>query len=264
MPGTIVFIHGLNLNPLCWGNWINYFQSKGYACHAPSYPFHEGSPADLRGSSHEGLRKLTFGKVVARLAAFIDTLDEKPLLIGHSMGGLAVQKLLELDKGVAGVSISSAPPRGIISFKWSFIRSNFPMINPLKGNSLFLPGLAWFRYAVCNTVSPQFAADVHDKFLVPESRNIPRSLLLREGHIDVGKIKQPLLFVSGEKDHITPASMNLKNFRAYRHLQKERDYRSFAGRCHAICWQDGWEEIAGYAEEWLRNAVAGATTPVKV
>ncbi len=64
--------------------------------------------------------KLTFGEVISHLNRFMDHLPEKPILIGHSMGGLAVQKLLELGKGVAAIAIDSAPPKGIFSYKWSF------------------------------------------------------------------------------------------------------------------------------------------------
>lgn len=43
----------------------------------------------------------------------IDTLPEKPLVIGHSMAGVAVMKLVELDKVAAGVSIHGAPPKNV-------------------------------------------------------------------------------------------------------------------------------------------------------
>src|ERR1041385_1938747 len=98
---TIVFIHGLFQNPKSWEGWMKYFQEKGYTCYAPAYPFHEGEPNELRKNINPALGKLTFGQVVDSLAAFIDKLPEKPILIGHSMGGLAVQKLLEMNKGVA-------------------------------------------------------------------------------------------------------------------------------------------------------------------
>ena len=94
---TIVFVHGMFQNPRSWEKWKTYFEARGYTCHAPPYPFHGGDPSDLRKNIHVELGKLTFGQVVESLATFIDQLPEKPILIGHSMGGLAVQKLLEMD-----------------------------------------------------------------------------------------------------------------------------------------------------------------------
>jgi pimeloyl-ACP methyl ester carboxylesterase len=68
---------------------------------------------------------------------FIDALPEKPILIGHSLGGLTVQKLMDLGKGEAGIMIDGAPPMGVIPFELSFWKSNFPVVNPFKGNSVF-------------------------------------------------------------------------------------------------------------------------------
>jgi len=110
---TIVFIHGLFMNPTSWEPWIKYFEAKGYKCYAPAYPFHEGKPQELRNNINPALGKLTFSQVIDSLSVFIDKLPEKPILIGHSMGGLAVQKLIELNKGVAGICIDAAPPKGV-------------------------------------------------------------------------------------------------------------------------------------------------------
>lgn len=150
---TVVFIHGLFHNPKSWEAWMQYFQARDYTCHAPAYPFHEGEPAWLRDHVHPQLGTLSFAQVIEHLSKFIDKLPEKPILIGHSMGGLAVQKLISMDKGAAGICIDTAPPQGVFSFKWSFLRANFPTINPLKGNSPCLPSVAWFHYAFCNTMT---------------------------------------------------------------------------------------------------------------
>ncbi len=87
------------MNPASWDSWMNYFEVKGYKCYAPAYPFHEGKPSDLRNNINPDLGKTTFGQVIDSLSMFIDKLPEKPILIGHSMGGLAVQKLIEIKKG---------------------------------------------------------------------------------------------------------------------------------------------------------------------
>jgi len=35
---TIVLIHGMFMNPLCWENWLPYYESKGYKVIAPAWP----------------------------------------------------------------------------------------------------------------------------------------------------------------------------------------------------------------------------------
>ena len=248
---TIVFIHGLFMNPTSWNHWVDFYTRKGYKCHAPAYKYHDGDPATLRTNIDPGLENLTFGHVVSDLAAYIDALPEKPILIGHSMGGLAVQKLIGLDKGIAGVCIDPAPPQGIFSFKWSFLKANLPTINPLKGNSVCVPSVKWFHYAFCNTMTMEQTQVEYGKFVVPESRNIPRSGTKDDGKVDFRKPHKPLLIIAGEKDNIIPSSLNRKNFMAYTDKNSRTDFKEFAGRTHYICGQQNWEEVATYISDWI-------------
>ena len=251
---TIVFIHGLFQSPQSWDEWKKYFESKGYTCYAPAYPYHEGNPADLRKNINPQLGTLTFGEVIDSLASFIDKLPEKPILIGHSMGGLAVQKLIAMNKGIAGICIDAAPPKGIFSFKWSFLKANLPTINPLKGNSVCVPTVKWFHYAFCNTMTMEQTGIEYNKFVVPESRNIPRSSTKNDGYIDFKKPHNPLLFIAGEKDHIIPSSLNKKNFNAYKDVTGKKYFKEFAGRTHYVCGQQNWQEVADYILEWIKKS----------
>lgn len=250
---TIVFIHGLFMNPASWQSWIKFYETKDYKCYAPAYAYHEGNPADLRNNINHDLGKLTFGQVIDSLSAFIDKLPEKPILIGHSMGGLAVQKLIEMNKGVAGICIDPAPPKGVFSFKWSFLKANLPTINPLKGNSVCVPTVKWFHYAFCNTMTMEQTETEYNKFVVPESRNIPRTSTGKQGKIDFRKPHNPLLFIAGEKDHIIPSSLNRKNFEAYKDKNSKTDFKEFAGRTHYICGQENWEEVSNFINEWITS-----------
>ncbi|MEI7802365.1 MAG: alpha/beta hydrolase [Bacteroidota bacterium] len=248
---TIVFIHGLFMNPKSWNYWKKYFEAKGYNCYTPAYPFHDGEPTELRKNINSKLCTLTFNQVIESLSSFIDKLPEKPILIGHSMGGLAVQKLIAMDKGVAGACIDSAPPKGIFSFQWSFLKANLPTINPLKGNSVCLPGVNWFQYAFCNLMTMEQTEKEYNEFVVPESRNIPRTSTGNDGFIDFKKPHQPLLFIAGEKDHIIPSSLNKKNFDAYKDAVSKKDFKEFPDRTHYICGQQNWEEVADYILNWV-------------
>lgn len=248
---TIVFIHGLFMNPVSWEHWIKYFEAKGYKCYAPAYHFHEGKPSNLREHINRQLGKVTFGQVFNFLSTNIDKLPEKPILIGHSMGGLAVQKLIENNKGVAGICIDSAPPAGIFNYSWSFLKSNLATINPLEGDSVFLPSVAWFHYAFCNTLNKEETEAEYQKFVVPESRNIARSSTGKDGKINLKKPHNPLLIISGEKDHIVPSSLNKKNFKAYTDKKSKTYFKEFKGRTHFICGQKDWEEVAQFIHNWI-------------
>jgi alpha-beta hydrolase superfamily lysophospholipase len=135
-PKIIVFVHGMFMTPLCWEQWMTYFQSKGYICIAPAWPGRDKPVETLRAAHPDPqLGKLNLTTVVEHVAAHIKTLDAKPILIGHSMGGLVVQLLLQQGLAAAGVAIDSAPPAGVFTTKWSFLKANWPMINPFISKS---------------------------------------------------------------------------------------------------------------------------------
>lgn len=249
---TIVFIHGLFLNNQSWAEWETFFKEKGYATYAPTYPNHEGTPSELRKNTSDSLGYVTFTDVVNKMEVFIETLPEKPIIIGHSMGGLVAQKLIEKDLAEAAVIISSAPPKGVITLKFSFAKSNLGLLNPFKGNSIHYPTKKWFHYAFTNTLSREESDSLFDRFVVPESRNIPRETLKKAGKIDFKKPHSPMLFISGKEDHIIPASLNKKNFKRYKDEKSIREHKIFEGRDHFIAGEDGWKEVANYVYNWLK------------
>jgi pimeloyl-ACP methyl ester carboxylesterase len=250
---SVVFIHGLFLNSSSWQQWESFFQEKGYTTYAPAYPRHEGEPSALREHAPDSLGMLTFSEVVNHYARFIKTLPEKPILIGHSMGALVAQKLVEMELAEAAVVMSSAPPKGVLTLKFSFAKSNFGLLNPFKGNTVYYPTKKWFHYAFCNTLSRAESDSLFDQFAVPESRNIARETLKKAGKIDFKKPHAPLLFISGEKDHILPASLNKSNFNRYKHESSVRAYKVFEGKDHFLAGSNGWQEVAGYVYEWLTS-----------
>ncbi len=243
----IVFIHGLSLNEKCWEPIKPYFESRGFVCHSPSYPFHNGEPAQLRSNPDPQLGKLTFDQVVDMYEGYVSALPQKPVLIGHSMGGLIVQKLMEKKLGAAGICICSAPPPGIFTFKWSFIKYNFPMINPLKGDSICMASPRGYHKAVCNTMSIDETTTAYNKYVVPESRNIPR----KPSKVNFAAVEGPMLFIAAEKDKIVPSELNRRNHAAYKLAGKKSEYKEFPGRSHFILWQNKQGEVLQFVNEWI-------------
>jgi len=249
---AIVFIHGLFLNNEIWAEWETFCKEKGYTTYTPAYPGHEGTPSELRKNAPDSLGYVTFTEVVNKMEAFIESLPEKPIIVGHSMGALVAQKLVEKELAEAAIIISSAPPKGLITLKFSFAQSNLGLLNPFKGNSIHYPTKKWFHYAFTNTLSREESDSIFDKYVVPESRHIPRETLKKAGKIDFKKPHAPMLFISGKEDHIIPASLNKKNFKRYKDENSLREHKIFQGRDHFIASEDGWEEVATYIYNWLK------------
>ena len=129
---TIVLIHGNFVNNNSWAEWKRYYEQKGYKVYTPANPGHEGNPAELRAKVHPDLVKTGFIDVVNYIGQLINTLPEKPLIIGHSMAGMATLKLVEMGRAAAGVSIDGAPPKNV-----------FPPFQTLK---TVLPAFGFFSF----------------------------------------------------------------------------------------------------------------------
>jgi pimeloyl-ACP methyl ester carboxylesterase len=254
-PGrTIVYVHGMYMNAASWQPWVERGAGAGFESVVPSWPYHDGAPGDLRRHLDPALGKLTFGQVVAHYVSVIGALPEPPLLVGHSIGGLVVQKLLNDGYARAAVSVSPAPPRGVVPVDPHFLRANFPHVNPFAGNKPVVMTPRRFHYAFCNTMSREASDEAFERYVVPESRNVPRSTLGRAAAIDFGKAHGPLLIAGGGSDHLTPLAAVRRNAARYRDPGSTTEMKEFAGRCHFICNQDGWEEVADYAFDFLARA----------
>jgi pimeloyl-ACP methyl ester carboxylesterase len=248
---TIVFIHGMYMNPLCWEQWTDFFQSKGYKCLAPAWPGRDQTVETLRKQHPDPqLGKLTLNDVLILFTNVIRALPEKPILVGHSMGGLIVQLLLQRDLAAAGVAIDSAPPMGVLTTKWPFLKSNWPHITPFvsQQNPIEMT-FPRFQYTFVNGMPLSEQRLAYEKYVVPESRRVPRDSLLAK--IDFKQPHPPLLLIAGSADHLIPASLNRANYERYKSSSSEITFKEFAGRTHFIVGQDGWEEVAGFILSWL-------------
>src|SRR5512143_2464439 len=243
-PRTIVFIHGMYMTSLCWENWLAYFQARGYKCLSPDWPGRD-QPVDALRKRHPDpqLGQLTLKRVVQHFNDIIRSMDEKPILIGHSMGGLVVQLLLQRDLAAAGVAIDSAAPRGVFTTQWPFLKSNWPHITPFV--SLDDPiemTFERFQYTFVHTLPRAEQQAAYDRYVVPESRRVPRDSLM--AGIDFKRPHAPLLMIAGSLDHLIPAALNRTNHARYKSSPSVTDLKEFPGRTHFIIGQPAWEEVA--------------------
>ncbi len=250
---TIVLIHGMFVNNTSWKEWITYFEKLGYTVHAPANPGHEGNPSELRKNIHPELTKTGFEDVVMNIAKLIDTLPEKPIVIGHSMAGLVVQKLVELDKAYAGVSINGAPPKNVIA-PLSTIKIVWPALNFFAGNGAYMGTKDWYNRAFFNTLPADKQEQAFEAIAVPESRKIGRdTVLISFSNVNFKKAHQPLLFIAGGKDNIFAPSLTKRIASKYRDSESKVDYKEFSDKSHFIAGEKGWEEVAGYIQNWIEK-----------
>lgn len=257
---TAILIHGMFMNPLCWEQWVPYLAARGIDAQCPAWPLHDASPAEQRQRHPDpALGKLTLQEVVETMAAVVRAQQEPPVLIGHSMGGLVVQLLLQEGLGSCGVVIDSAPAKGVLSLKWSFLKSNWSVVSPfVNAQEAFLPSVEDFRYSFCHTLDLESAKRVYEKYVVPESRLVGRAPTSTAAAIDFKKARAPLLFLSGELDHIIPASLNRSNAAKYRPEAGVTEYEEMKGRTHYTLGDAGWETVADRAVAFIEKHARGA------
>lgn len=252
---TILFIHGMYLTPDSWSNWEDHFQAQGYETHAPAWPLHDLSVAE-QNQLHpsDTLGNLTLEAVLNHYRAYLATLDEKPIAIGHSMGGLIAQMLLEEGLLSAGIALHSAPPFGVISAEPKFLKANWPMLNPLisvdQPIQLTFPQ---FQYGFANGMELSQQQSAYQTYLVPESRRVGRVTTTRAAELKLDEARGPLLLVSGGIDRTITASLNYANYRAYRNTPAITDYKQFPTRNHWTIGMTGWQEVADYCVNWIEN-----------
>jgi alpha-beta hydrolase superfamily lysophospholipase len=250
-PTAVVFIHGMYMNGTSWEPWIERAATRGWVAQAPSWPFHDGAPGERRRDVPDGLGGLTFGAVTEHYKRILEGVEPAPFLVGHSIGGLVVQKLINDGHGRAGVALSPAPPRGVLSFDPRFFRANVPHLNPFAGSRPVLMTPKRFHYTFCNTMTRDASDAAFERYVVPESRSVPRSTLTAQGAIDFRRAHAPLLICGGDHDHLTPLAMVRRNAAKYRRSPQPVECRVFAGRSHFLCNQDDWYQVADTAFDWL-------------
>ena len=264
-PDSVVLIHGLWMSRLSWQPWVDRFSAAGWTVHTPEWPGMD-RPIDEIRSDPSPMNDVGVGEVVESHAEFIKGLPSKPIIMGHSFGGLITELLLDRLLGAAGVALSPAPGKGIYLLPPRALKSAFPVLKS-PGNRKKTVALtpAQFHDAFANTLSEADSKDVYDRLHVPApgrplfqaafANMAPKSPLAfdrkRPG-------RAPLLLIGASKDHLVPAAVTNKAFHLYRHAPSTTELKVFDGRSHFLCGEPGWEEIADYSLNWANKAAQPA------
>lgn len=261
---TVLFITGAFVTNDGWNEWKIYFEEKGYRTYSPAWPFKDVSAEQLRKRHPDkNLASLTFKQLVDYHAEFAANLPEKPIIIGHSTGGLIAQLLLQRGLGVACIAYHSVPPKGVLTAKWSFVKSVTPAFGLFKSkNKTYMMTLKQWQYAFTNGMSLEEQKESYDQNTTPESRRVAQGAIGKHAKIYFKKPHQPLLFISGDQDHIMPASLNRKNFRKYKDKKSIIEYRDFKGRNHFALKQSTWRKDADYILEWIDKIRSNNSTSI--
>ncbi len=253
-PKTIVFITGAFVSSACWDEWVTFFENNGYQCIAPPWP-NKDAPAEVlrRRYPDPAVASMRLATLTEYFANIVSQLPEKPIIIGHSMGGLIVQLLLQRDIAAAGVAIHPVAPQGVITFSLSMLRAVWGPLGFFTSvkKSFMMPFKQW-QFSFTNGMPEKLQREGYERYAIPESKLISRDGLTKAAHVDFKKAHAPLLITSGSDDHLVPAKLNYANFKKYKSVSKT-DYKEFKGRNHFVLGQPTWKEDAAYILKWLNG-----------
>jgi non-heme chloroperoxidase len=251
MPETIFMIHGMFCKGNSWDKFRAFFEEKGYGCITPTLRFHDIAPTDKPDPKLGTTSLLDYAD---DLQQEIEKLNQVPIIMGHSMGGLLAQILGS--RGLAKVLVLLTPssPRGASSLN-PFLIARYIRI---FGSALKRPGF-WnkpFRltfnestYSALQLFPEEEQKKEYSK-LVYESGKVLKELLFfgRATAVDESKLTVPVLVIGGKLDKMVPVQSARKIAKKY---GDRCTYKEFADHSHMVISEPNWQDVAGYVAEWL-------------
>jgi non-heme chloroperoxidase len=258
----VVFVHGLWLLPSSWDRWAALFEEAGFTALTPGWPDDPETVAEANAHP-EVMAKKTVGQVADHFDEILRDLQRKPVVVGHSFGGLLAQILAGRGLSAATVAIDPAPFRGVLPLPLSALQSAWPVLhNPANRNRAIPLTYEQFRFGFANAVAEDEAKDLYEKFAVPAS-GAPLFQAATanlnpwtEVKVDTENLQRgPLLIVSGEKDNTVPWSIANASFHQQQHNSGVTEIVEIPNRGHALTIDSGWREVADKALAFVRRFV---------
>ncbi len=180
---------------------------------------------------------------------------ERPIVIGHSLGGLVALLLASRNLVRAAVLVSSAPPRGISVFSRPLLLRMARYIPALLFSRPFVPTASDLDALVLNEVPAHERAAIRDRF-VPDSGRAARQVALGVYDIPLRSLRAPLLIVGAEHDRFVPIGAARKMARRY-----DAPLHVARGHGHFLFAEPGWESELGAILDWIDQLPAPVRGP---
>ena len=211
---------------------------RGYPASAISYRGHPPLPP----LASIGQQSLT--DFAADACAAARELD-RPIVIGHSLGGLLALLMAGRNLIRAAVLVSPAPPRGINVLSPPILARMARYLPALLLSRPFLPTAAHLDALVLNRVPSADRAGVRDRF-VPDSGRAAREIALGAFKVPARALRAPMLVVGAEHDGFIPAGVSRRVAARY-----HAPFHLAAGHGHFLFAEPEWEREVGVVLDWI-------------
>ncbi|MCY1645744.1 alpha/beta hydrolase [Caulobacter sp. SL161] len=256
MAGTVLLIHGYGCAGDVWGPVAERLKAEGYRVEAPTIR----SAVRTVDGPKPGVAGLSLADYVAEMSALAQTLaketGKKPLVFGHSMGGLIAQKLAEAGHASALVLFAPASPadaRGKpkLSPVFTFLNMALQAKPETKAGKMWKTG---FKFGVMNAVPASrhdalYATMVHDSGQVLADLAWPDKDPNRTAYVDSAKVTVPILVLAGALDRTTPLDDVQRIGRKY----ASADIKIYPNNAHYLIDEPNTMKILDDVIAWLRG-----------
>lgn len=248
---TILMIHGLWCGAWCWEHYQRYFEQQGYRVIAVDLPYH----GNHIQHPHPKLAMASMKDYLQFVIDIIQSLDEKPIVIGHSMGGLLAQMLAARNLVQKSVLLCPAPPAGILAMRPSILKTFMPVVLIPNFWAQSIPvRYESAKYAVLNKIEDEEESHCIVNQMGYESGRVLFEIgawamdLQHTTFVDAKKIQTPMLILSAEYDNIMPASVVWEIYQYYKHTA---EYHCLDNHAHWVLGEKGWEKICQQIQQWI-------------
>lgn len=244
----LLFVHGAFVDHTGFGPWLDFFAARNW----------RGAAAARRGRAGVGparAKGLSIADYVDDTLKVIAALGEKPVVIGHSLGGLIAQQIAALGKAEAIVLLCPAPAAKLPAQKVA-LPTYLPMMPRILTGQPILPSAKGCATIALNRM-PKEACPVLHAQLVPESGKVYREMIFGSYKVDFSRITCPAMVVGAAEDRIV--APELVEWTASK-LGVAADIRS--DHAHWLLEEPGWENIAGGVADFLAAYWPARQTPL--
>ncbi|MBM7516714.1 alpha/beta hydrolase [Nocardioides nitrophenolicus] len=257
----IVFVHGLWLLQGSWDAWKAHVEDRGYAAVAVDWPGDEPT-YDAAHAHPDTLAGTSVPDVADHVQQVIEGLDRRPVVIGHSFGGLLAQIIAGRGLAAGTVAIDPAPSQGVLPLPFSALKASFPVLgNPLNRGRTVTLSFEEFRYGFANAVSEQEARELYESLHTPapgrplfQAATANLNPWAKTKAVKTNADRGPLLVVTGEKDNIVPFALaNAAYKRQRRNRHHATEIVEIPGVGHSLVIDSRWRAVADAALAFLER-----------
>jgi pimeloyl-ACP methyl ester carboxylesterase len=250
-PTPLLFVHGAYSSAAIWEPFfLPFFAEHGFAAHALSLRGHGGSEGRRR------LATLRLADYVADVEQVALGLPSPPVVIGHSMGGMVVQKLIQVHHLPAAVLLASGPPHGTIVTGLAMALTNPALFRQMTRMQILGPhtaGIAEARRAMFRAD----ASDDHIRAVLPPAEAESHLAMLDMLGLDLPPSRPrrdvPVLVLAGDCDPFLTLGAVQVTARAY-----GTEAVIFPGMPHALMLDPDWRRVAERILAWLEATLPAA------